>query len=79
MIPFDSILWKYIVIVKFISLFCAQERLFESKNCVFILAWCELIFLYTLESRIIGGVGIIGGLDIVIIINNRGGWTGLKK
>ena len=25
----------------------------------------------TLESRIIGGVGIIGGLDIVIIINNR--------
>ena len=29
---------------------------------------------YTLESRIIGGVGIIGGgrLDIVIIINNRG-------
>ena len=34
----------------------------------------------TLESRIIGGVGIIGGLDIVIIINNRGGgWTGLKK
>ena len=26
----------------------------------------------TLESRIIGGVGIIGGLDIVIIINNRG-------
>ena len=27
---------------------------------------------YTLASRIIGGVGIIGGLDIVIIINNRG-------
>ena len=30
----------------------------------------------TLESRIIGGVGIIrgggGGLDIAIIINNRG-------
>ena len=26
----------------------------------------------TLESRMIGGVGIIGGLDIVIIINNRG-------
>ena len=25
----------------------------------------------TLESRIIGGVGIMGGLDIVIIINNR--------
>ena len=35
--------------------------------------------LYTLESRIIGGVGIIGGLNIVIIINNRGGWTELKK
>ena len=44
----------------------------------------------TLESRIIGGVGIKGvgldiGLDIVIIINirgcwnNSGGWTGLKK
>ena len=27
---------------------------------------------FTLESQIIGGVGIIGGLDIVIIINNRG-------
>ena len=24
------------------------------------------------SPRIIGGVGIIGGLDIVIIINNRG-------
>ena len=46
----------------------------------------------TIESRIIGGVGIIrgGGLDIAIIINNRGvgiivwgggqsGWTGLNK
>ena len=38
----------------------------------------------TLESRIIGGVGIKEGgldigLDIVIIINIRGGWTGLKK
>ena len=41
--------------------------------------------LNALGSRIIGGVGIIGGLYIVIIINNRGGcnnrggWTGLKK
>ena len=35
--------------------------------------------MFTLESRIIGGVGTIGGLDIVIIINNRGDWTGLKK
>ena len=26
----------------------------------------------TLESRIIGGVGVIGGLYIVIIINDRG-------
>ena len=26
----------------------------------------------TLESRILGGVGIIEGVDIVIIINNRG-------
>ena len=33
----------------------------------------------TLESRIIGGVGIIGGLEIVINIKNRVGWTGLKK
>ena len=31
--------------------------------------------MVTLEFRIIGGVGIIGGLDIVIIINNMGvGW-----
>ena len=33
----------------------------------------------TLEYRIIRGVGIIGGLDIVIIINNRGCWMELKK
>ena len=33
---------------------------------------------HTLESRIIGGVGIIGGLDIVIIINNRG-FDGVEK
>ena len=31
----------------------------------------------TLDPRIIGGVGIIGGLDIVIIINNRGGGAGI--
>ena len=30
---------------------------------------------YTLESQIIVRVGIIGGLDIVIIINNRGSWN----
>ena len=30
----------------------------------------------TLESRIIGGVGIIGGLDIVISINNMWGGGG---
>ena len=33
---------------------------------------------FTLESRIIGGVGIIGGLEIAIIFNNNrgggGGW-----
>ena len=28
--------------------------------------------LYTLESRVVGGVGIIGGLDIVRIYNNGG-------
>lgn len=44
----------------------------------------------TLESRVIGGIIIIGGLDIKTIINNRGGgWnnrgrgggglTGLEK
>ena len=46
-----------------------------------------MYFWTTLEFRIIGGVGIIGGgLNNVIIINNRGGgwnnrggWTGLKK
>ena len=32
----------------------------------------------TLESQIIGGAGIIGWLDIVIIINNRGGWNNRK-
>ena len=35
----------------------------------------------TLESRIIGGVGIIGGSNIVIIINNRGvgrGWAVIR-
>ena len=31
----------------------------------------------TLESRIIGGVGRIGRLDIVIIINNRGAGVGV--
>ena len=31
------------------------------------------LILYTLESRIIGGFGIIAGLDFVIIINNEGG------
>ena len=34
------------------------------------------LILYTLESRIIGGVGIIAGLDIVIMINNGGGGGG---
>ena len=33
---------------------------------------CECGYESTLESQIIGGVGIIGGLDIVRIINNRG-------
>ena len=32
----------------------------------------QRLLLHTLESRIIGGAGIIGGLDIVIIINNWG-------
>ena len=34
--------------------------------------------LYILESRIIGGVGIIRGFGIVIIINNRGVGQGWK-
>ena len=33
----------------------------------------------TLESRIIGGVGVIGGLYIVIIINDRGVGRGYKN
>ena len=33
----------------------------------------------TLESRIIGRGEIIGGLDIVIIINNRRGWNNRGK
>ena len=37
------------------------------------------LLVSTLESRIIGGVGIIGEMDIVMIFNNRVGWTGLKK
>ena len=41
--------------------------------------WISAWLNITLESRIIGGVGIVGGggwLDIVIIINNRGGGVG---
>ena len=35
---------------------------------------------FTLESRIIEGVGIIGGLDIIMIINNReGGLDGVEQ
>ena len=34
-------------------------------------------YICTLESRIIGAVGIIGGLDIAIIVNNRGGGVGI--
>ena len=54
-------------------------KLINEKNllnyCSFKMTWPAL-FCYvfcTLESLIIGGVGIIGGLDIVIIINNRRG------
>ena len=39
----------------------------------------EMISFNTPESRIIGGVGIIGGVDIVIIINNRGVGQGWKN
>ena len=31
----------------------------------------------TLKSQIVGGVGIIGGFDIVIIINNGGEGVGI--
>ena len=34
---------------------------------------------YTLESQLIVRVGIIGGLDIVIIINNRGSRNELQR
>ena len=39
-----------------------------------------LIYIkHTLESWIIGGVGKIGGFDIVVIINNTGGLDGVEK
>ena len=48
-----------------------------------ILYWEKLLKVITPESRIIGGVGIIGrgggGLDIVTIINNRGELDGVEK
>ena len=37
------------------------------------------LYQITVQSGIIGGVAVIGRLDIVIIINKRGGWMGLKK
>lgn len=42
------------------------------------------LYQITVQSGIIGGVAIIGGLDIVMIINNRGvgiigEWDGVEK
>ena len=49
---------------------------FVSLSLVFgSVIWPNLSYRPTLESRIIGGVGIIGGLDIVMIINNSEGWN----
>ena len=46
---------------------------FVSLSVVFVsVIWSNLSYRPTLESRIKGGVGIIGVLNIVIIINNRG-------
>ena len=68
----DSFLEFYKKLFRMINLFC-------SKVSEDLLCRTSFIFLVnTLQSRIIGGVGIlegVGGLDIVIIINNRGGWN----
>ena len=58
-----------------------QAKTLIGQYCVYNIISLQDITLQitTLESRIIGGAGIIGGFDIVIIINNSGGWTGVKN
>ena len=62
-----------ISISSFASLIGIPIEIASSETGLKICAKDAGIKKYTLESQIIGGVGIIGGLDIVIIINNRGG------
>ena len=82
--------WNLLYLLNLLYLYFILN--FEPSSLLFwvllLLTWNNRILfinLVTLESRTIGGVGIIGGLDIVIVINNRrgwnnrGGWPGLKK
>ena len=58
-------------------MFCMERNFLECEQtlgCFWELLKGVLV-TPTLESRIIGGVEIIGGLDIVTIINNR--WVGI--
>ena len=49
--------------------------IYKFKQCARTLSK-NYILVFTLESRIIVGAGIIGVLDIVIITNNKGGGGG---
>ena len=51
----------------FMKLFIFSQMKFENIS-----EFSLITLVSTLESRIIGGVGVIGGLYIVIIINDRG-------
>ena len=74
--------YVFIYVVRFDTIcFNKETSISPVEDCYFQLS-CErtqiakhITYLYTLKSRIIGGVGIIVGLDIVIIVNNRGGWN----
>ena len=55
-------------------------------HCVFVsvvikmqINFIETLFTNTLEYQIIGGIGIIGGLDIVTIVNSSGGGGGVGR
>ena len=61
------------------GILCWNVTIFYRLELASLIQVQEKLKTCTLESRIIGGVGIIGVLDIAIIINNRRGWTGLKK
>ena len=64
-------------LVKLVAVYILAYKKFTSTE--FLLWKLESSKFLSLESRIIGGVRIIGGLDIVIIINNRGGGEGVGR